>query len=418
MSRVLIWKNTSPNSEYDIFRQNDANEQLRAAFNAPGRNFGNRLWFQGLMSEIDTGENEYIFLNDSQTVDEINNSFDFIICPMANIFNPQYLQAIEDFAKIVSQLKIPFYIIACGIQAKNYDELDSLITNIGDASKRFMSAVYNCGGQFALRGNFTKEFFDRLGFPQAVVTGCPSLYQNGRNFKIERNADKSLKPAFNGNLRLLSKLQKAYPNSLYFDQDNFVRLIYDVNVATNIDLRFLYEFYRIYGTDAAQLLSEDRIKLIPDMKDWQSFLIEGEFDYSFGSRIHGNIMSILSGVPATVVAMDSRTREMAEFFGIPCLVKNDNKPITNNEFEEAYFTADYRVFNDKYTKNYDLFENFLKSNKIVSRINEKNIFFNNESTNTEYIGVNIEKFKKIYKKMKHRKPLLKMLQVASDIKNK
>jgi hypothetical protein len=42
-----------------------------------------------------------------------------------------------------------------------------------------------------------------------------------------------------------------------------------------------------------------------------------EFDYSFGTRIHGAIAALLAGTPATVLAHDSRTLELARYFAIP-----------------------------------------------------------------------------------------------------
>lgn len=177
MNRVLIWKKITPGGEYDIYRGMDTKQEYlwQSTFNV-----GNRLWFQGIMSAIDTNENEYGFLCDGLTPEIINEKFDFVIFPMANIFNRAFRYYLN--GDIFNKINIPVYVIACGAQADSYDDIDALVDDIGNLSKSFISAIYNTGGEFALRGNFTKEFFERLGFHSAVVTGCPSMYQNGRDF--------------------------------------------------------------------------------------------------------------------------------------------------------------------------------------------------------------------------------------------
>lgn len=61
-----------------------------------------------------------------------------------------------------------------------------MVKSTGNVSKRFISTIYKTGGQFALRGWFTAEFFKKLGFDNPAVVGCPSLYQLGRNLKITK----------------------------------------------------------------------------------------------------------------------------------------------------------------------------------------------------------------------------------------
>lgn len=56
------------------------------------------------------------------------------------------------------KIKIPVFIISCGVQADSYEDLNDLVKSTGNVSKRFISTIYKTGGQFALRGWFTAEF--------------------------------------------------------------------------------------------------------------------------------------------------------------------------------------------------------------------------------------------------------------------
>lgn len=67
------------------------------------------------------------------------------------------------------------------------------------------------------------------------------------------------------------------------------------------------------------MLSENKIKLFYDIPIWMKYLKDKQFNFSFGSRIHGSILPILCNIPALVDCIDSRTREICEFFEIPIL---------------------------------------------------------------------------------------------------
>jgi hypothetical protein len=45
--------------------------------------------------------------------------------------------------------------------------------------------------------------------------------------------------------------------------------------------------------------------------------------FVFGSRVHGVVASLIAGTPAVLLAHDSRTRELAEFMGLPVVDSSD-----------------------------------------------------------------------------------------------
>ena len=427
MKRVLIWKKVFPGSEYDIFNPTDYVDlyrHIREEWNGFGQNWGNRLWFQGLYSAINTGENEYCFLSENGeiNVDEINNSFDFILLPMANIFYKGFVGSMNALTEIFEKITIPIYVVVCGVQADSYDDLNNIISEIGEESKRFIKAIYNTGGEFALRGYFTKEFFDRLGFYSAVVTGCPSLYQMGANFKVNDHIveDTPLKPVFNGFVEPYKNLLKKYKDSTFIDQCDYVFSLFQPDYLKNANFKFEIEFVRRFGKYAAHLLAEERVVMIADMNDWRCYLKNNNVNYSFGSRIHGTIMALLSGVPSTIICNDSRTREMAEFFEIPNLVVDRKHIFSDKEFNELYHQMDYTAFNCNFQKKYNSFEQFLKSKGIVSSINENNQFFKDEgNTNFQKEIRNKDAFSSFAKKLDKHAPILyvgdKLLRILERI---
>ena len=219
---------------------------------------------------MDTGENTYDFLPDVIDFDQINSEYVFIILSMANIFNPQYVVGMNRYTELFSKIRIPVYVIACGAQADSYDSLPELLSAIGPESSQFIRSVYNTGGEFALRGYFTKEYFDRLGFHSAVVTGCPSLFQCGSDFQVstQKISASNLHPVFNGFSEAMSSLLKEYSDSPFMDQCDFFPLLYDPDFLSSHGYRFELMFMKNYGPTAAELIAQERLLMIADMNDW------------------------------------------------------------------------------------------------------------------------------------------------------
>lgn len=325
------------------------------------------------------------------TFDYINDNYDMVICPQANLFSKIFSKTIVSFTNVFKKIKIPVYMIACGAQADSYDHLEELVDSIGDVSKKLIETIYGTGGEFALRGYFTKEFFDRLGNNSAVVTGCPSIYQMGRNLFItnEKVKREEFKPLFNGNA---VKECYSFPNSIYIDQETFFYYLYDKSLINKSDSIDLYRLIKFYGYDMLNLLCSNRVKLFVSMNEWFNFIKSNGFNFSCGSRIHGNIMPILAGVPSMIYPCDSRVREIAEFYSIPLYDNSKNKDVY-----EQYLRADYTEFNKGFGEKFDLFEAFLRNHNIVEKINCNNMFLYDK--HYEYDSNNIEALSKIGKRL-------------------
>lgn len=339
-----------------------------------GGNSGNKLFAFAMEKYLMRPSIYYEHYSDDMTIEYINSFFDLIIIPMANILNsnPIVKAEMEYYANYFSKIKIPVYPIGVGAQANSYDDIELLCQSIREPATRFIRAIYNTGGEFGLRGYFTKEVFDRLGFEGAVTIGCPSMYQAGRNLKIEKRVDKSdtFHVLLNGDILYLQQenlLRFLNDKSCVFmDQNEFAKLLYSHQLKSDsMDdgscLRALIKEYTLTGLKA---LVNDRVKLIYDVPIWLQYIKSGNFSFSFGSRIHGNIAAILGGTPALVYYRDSRTRELAEFFDIPHI----NKVKKNITIQELFMQIDYNKFNANFEKKYDAFERFFIDRDILDSV--------------------------------------------------
>lgn len=416
MSKILVHISVLRSGEYDIFQPTDYKALkglIVSNYNSSCPNIGNRLWFQGLISEISTPENTIEYWDETLTPDQINERYDMLIAPMANIFSVHFIELMRRFTSHIKGLRIPVFVIACGVQAAGISGISNLIDVIRTPAYEMIKAVYETGGEFALRGYVTKEFFEKMGFPSAVVTGCPSLYQCGRTSSLlnvdEKVSIELFKPAFNGNLGQQATNMKKFPNSEFFDQENYFTILHDPDFwKNNISSGTLV---KNFGFNNAEILTSGRVCLIADMGAWKSYLQANGFNFSYGSRIHGNIMPILSGIPAVLWAQDARTSEIADFFGIPTV--NTAAP----NIYDIYMKADYSVYNRQFSKHFDDFEHFLKQHGIVSKINTDNKFLNKWS-GLSYCPANSKKLREMYLKIERHRTFYQVQQLFSSVYHK
>lgn len=370
MARILIYKDLYRYGEYDIDHYTTYEGLLNCIEENYGGNcpnYGNKLWLYGIISALCDENNTIIFYQKEMTADYINHSFDCIVLPMANIFYAEYIHIMERFTAEFEQIKIPTYVIACGVQADSYDDLDNLVETIGKYADRFIRAIYRTGGEFALRGYFTEEFFHKLGYNSPVVTGCPSLYALGAGLQILKPDLKQneLRPVLNGRLDYkygIAQKLKENPQSIYIDQHDYFDMLYKIPSVKNDDKKILSALVKKYGIVAVDLAVHDRMKLFFDLPVWRNYLIENEVNFSYGTRIHGNIMPILCGIPALVHVIDSRTREMSEFYNIPAIGETAKK----KSLYELYCDIDYQRFNDGFGEKYGNFRKFLAKCGLVN----------------------------------------------------
>lgn len=335
-----------------------------------GGNSGNKLFVSAVEQYLTKQDICYSYLNTGLCVEEINERFDRVVLPTANIFGVHALRWLEFYADFVEKLKIPIFILGAGIQCGNYTEIDQLVKETQAHTIRLCEAVYCSGGEFGLRGYFTKEYLDRIFPNTAVVTGCPSMYQNGRNLKIDTDRLKTttrekLRLGLNGYLRgeeeFLIEILRSHPRSTFMDQGEFGELLYSNDFCDRKKKPEIMDAYAVY-----ELLLQDRIKLIYDVPVWLNY-IRDRIDISLGSRIHGNLAAIIAGVPAMVIPCDARTEELADFFDIPMFSKRQ----LIQGMDGVIQNLNYDKFNKTFSSKFDNFEKFMTIHGISHDIEDR-----------------------------------------------
>ena len=353
----------------DCLQPFDYTQPLQEVAKAIGYNSGNNIfWFsiqKLLLAEgvdVSTKSQEQC----ETDIDAINRDFEAaVMCP-ANALNYDFRDNLRRMARLFSSFRIPVFVIGLGAQS-SYDYDMTFLDTIGNDVKSFVSAVLNTGGSIACRGHFTGEVLAKCGFTSGrdyEVLGCPSLYMYGCATQVQTPplSRREINPAFNGpemfgkgNLRrLLSK----FPRSIFVSQDRAYTFLYspsgpDAETVSLMSASSVAAF--------RELISADRLKLYCDFLSWRDMLRESGINFVVGTRIHGCIAAILSGIPAYIWAKDSRVREMAEFFDIPC-GKLPSRLASTPNLHALYEKADYANFNSALPSRFAAFKRYMNRN--------------------------------------------------------
>lgn len=292
--------------------------------------------------------------------DFVNKNYDMVLYSAANIINPKpsVKNFLQEAKETISKYNVPIFFIGAGLQTDINDCELKFVNSIKSELCGFFEAVAKCGGAFSLRGYKTAEVFKRLGFDNYFVTGCPSMFLAGVGYSVNPVplAREELKLVINGTKCLkdnqIASIFKKYPESVFMCQDRFLKVLENKNM--NPIKYSTLSLAAKFGSIVPKLLKENRIKLFKDIPLWLDYLTQNGFNFSFGSRIHGNVASLLCGIPALIYAQDMRVLEMAEFFDIPYITKIGKR----FDIYEQYNLLDYSKFNLTYDVKMKNFQNF------------------------------------------------------------
>jgi hypothetical protein len=364
MPQILIRAHKDP------FTVVDADTTYRR--NLIGNNAGNLVFSQAvyrLLSTPDAALETSGLAGSQRRV--INSRFDHVVIPLANAFRLSYIERLDALSSLIEQLTIPVSLLGVGSQA-SLDGTYRPADRVKPAATRFVRAVLNRSPSIGVRGEQTRDYLKSLGFgdEHVKVIGCPSMFMYGPDLHVEKKVE-SLTLDSPIALNVSPYVTEMGPISLYA-AEHFPRLVYMAQNIQTLEL-MLYGTYPESKSKAAMVASDvpitlehplirsDRVRFFLDPQTWFEHL--AHYDFSFGTRIHGNIAALLAGTPALLFAHDSRTLELAEYHEIPhrtiTSIEDDADPIS------LYAECDWNALNKAHPDRWDTFASFLKEHRLT-----------------------------------------------------
>lgn len=364
MQRILLRSGKSP---YDVVPVEEALQQDVIATNS-----GNLIFSDATHKLLETPDTEVVsngIRTDVAAAARINAEYDAFVVPLANAFRPSFEPQLKRLTRLISRLKIPVVVVGVGAQTGlNYDP--ARLKPIEPSVREFVSAVLDRSASIGVRGEFTEQYLKDMGFRDVETIGCPSLFMYGKELTVRKRVPEltaESRIAVNGSHnavqkqglgKVISRTHAAYPNLRFIGQNlSDARQLHwrdlsDPNAkVTAIPTHPDHPMYR-----------EDKVRVYIDPVTWIDDL--ADFDFSFGSRIHGNIAALLAGTPATVLCGDSRTLELCRYFDIPH-VRIDRLP-ADLDPARLYAEADFGKLLSGHHERFERFTGFLDRNGLAN----------------------------------------------------
>jgi hypothetical protein len=285
---------------------------------------------------------------DPADADRVNADFDAFVLPLANAFRPSFVETLDSITAFVRRLRIPVVPLSVGAQASLKHETDRL-DGMSGSIRAFARAVLEKAPVMSVRGEFTADYLAALGIHDVEVIGCPSMFMHGPGWRARpapSGKPEDLRLALNSTprvprmLALAARLRRRVPDVMHIPQnyDDLLTLLGD-------------------RSDKVDKVVDPQTRTaIPlDLPSWLRLLEQR--DLTVGTRIHGNIASLLAGTAALVLAHDARTRELCDSLGIACMSLSALPPgVSVNELRAL---ADPGPFNRGYDARFERFKAFL-----------------------------------------------------------
>jgi hypothetical protein len=297
--------------------------------------------------------------------DRINEEYDVFVVPLANAFRPTFERSLTRLTRLIEKLRIPVVVLGVGAQANlAYDT--TRLKPMESTVRQFVTAVLDRSASIGVRGECTEQYLKGLGFRDVEVIGCPSMFMHGESFTVHKRVE-SLTPespiSVNGAHSavhsygldaIIRQAHQRYPNLRFIGQNlleaellHWRETSHASGAQTSMPTHPSHPMYR-----------EGKVRLYVDPATWISEL--RAFDFSFGSRIHGNIAALLAGVPSTVLCSDSRTLELCRYFEIPH--RKISEIPQNIDPAELYEAADFGGLVNGHKERFLRFTGFMERN--------------------------------------------------------
>jgi hypothetical protein len=346
--RVALW-GASPDAAVE---SNDLNDVLTKS----GGNTGNMLIGHGLLNSLECRSAAYTS-SDTESPEIVRDLYDVIVIPASNFVNPML-----DLGLTASHLRrtgLPIVCFGLGSQI-----LPRGTRELHPNTLELLHLLSERSGSIGVRGAFTAEVLWDLGIRNVSIVGCPSLMAitPGALRRLRCARPSTARRGFNysSNVRQYALDPEAIgvtenrlfqhmvnERALYFPQNEHHEIALLQGLRSGDESGFLDHLGCIAGTfgmsDRLPTLTEylrTQMRIFDNVPDWVTCM--ASLGASLGTRFHGNIASLMAGVPALFMTHDMRTDELCRLLRLPHA--RLDRPYHPEELLERLPDVDYTDF--------------------------------------------------------------------------
>ncbi|SIT87123.1 Polysaccharide pyruvyl transferase [Pontibaca methylaminivorans] len=286
-------------------------------------------------------------------------------------------------ANAIEKLGLPVVVFGLGAQARIGQSVSTAV--VAPETKRLLSVLSHHSPKIAVRGEFTAELCKHLGIDNVEVIGCQSCFISRRpDFRMTEltappRTERTVVNLTRHSQELPLLLQAIEGGATYIGQSShfeyeIARMAEGItpdNLPEDVKALMTEGVKRIVNSGALDFVgfhSYVRRKFFQyySMEPWFERL-RGGFDACIGTRFHGNMASMQSGVPSLWIVHDSRTQEFCDYLGLPqAPLQAVRDGLTIADLFDRYYETE--TFAKKYPANYARFYDYLTEHGVPHKL--------------------------------------------------
>lgn len=287
-----------------------------------GNNTGNNMFFYAVDNQL-AGRKTHVTWESKGP--DIERKADVLVVVAANwIYDGFDLGAV---ARILETTTIPAIVIGLGVQASN----EKHVFNLKPGTERLLKVLRERDITVCARGEFTRKLLqDKWNIGNVIATGCPSNFLNpslrlGR--KMEVRAARPIESAIvsveatpshaAANAALLAMLGHLEWKCVLQNPLKYLEILRPSKGQLPDDAEADLAAAGLIAGKPGSLRQYvlQRLEALYDAEAWLDFA--SRYDFSMGTKLHGNMASFQVGVPTVFLGHDVRTRELADIMQVP-----------------------------------------------------------------------------------------------------
>lgn len=250
----------------------------------------------------------------------------------------------------MNKIDKPFIPISVGIQ----NSLSNINYNLNESAKRVLEMMQE-RAVLGVRGEITADILQKNGIKNIQIIGCPSMYYwSHPNYKIIKKDIRPTKVLYNFRT-FYGKLSRYEAHFLTYGVNRKYDFIEQTEHWISQEMCPSTQYYDYIGPK----LKEKR-HIFFSVEEWKEYA--RMYDFSIGARFHGNVVALWEGIPSLFIMIDSRMKEMLDFFKLPYIEMKDFDD--TKDIRYYYELADYEEFNKNYENTFYNYLGFLEKNNI------------------------------------------------------
>lgn len=327
------------------------NEPFEISYKRSGNNLGNTLIGNGVVSILD--DYDYVYRSQLQSPAHAQEVCSRIVIPAAN-----FLWKSFDFgymADFIEATDLPVTMLGLGAQTHNRSEVSKIHPN----TLRLVKVISERSPSIGVRGFYTAEVLSAHGISNVEVLGCPSLYTRrqppiaiqpfcldseglisvnfSRRVSSHAFSQSSLSRIENEILRIALNNK-----SQFVIQDELEEASICLGNASTVQEKSVTDYFSGFDPSSVIAYFSKNSKYFTSFADWSESLAKCRL--SLGSRLHGNLVALLSGRPALTIVHDSRTLEMCALTGVPFINISEHDNLSADDILSLASDLDYNIY--------------------------------------------------------------------------